>query len=226
VRTISLRLALALVAITAVGMGWFVHRVRSQQEGIELIRRHGGMFYYDFENEGASFPNAPRFWAPAWLVNDLGIDYFHRVTWVRIEDPQFDDEALARLTACLPRIDSLGIIATSITDSGLTYFRGNRWLTALFLERNRIGDAGIDNLGPETMPVLELLDVRGTRVSDAKIRAVRAIFDARESAARKAHPGMRVSEHIVLSGHGVTSYLGGDPRGEYERGIAAKQFGP
>ena len=225
-KRMSLRLALGLVAIAAVGLGWFVHRVRLQQEGIELIRRHGGMYYYDFENQGASFPKIPRSWAPGWLVNNLGIDYFHHVTWVRIEDPHFGDEALGRLTACLLRIDSLGIVGTSITDSGLTHLRGNRWLMALFVERNLIGDAGIDSLGPETMPILELLDVRGTRVSAAKVIAVRAIFDARESALRKAQPGMRISEHMVLSGHPVPSFLGRDPRGEYERSIAPKQSGP
>ncbi len=148
------------------------------------------------------------------------------MTWVRIEDPKFDDEALLRLTACLPRIDSLGIVGTSITDSGLTHLRGNRWLMALFLERNPISDAGIDNLGPETTPILELLDVRGTRVGAVKVIAVKAIFDAHESAARKAHPGMRISEHMVLSGNPVSSYLGRDPRGEYERSIAAQQSGP
>ncbi len=70
-RRLSLRLALGLVAITAVGMGWLVHRVRLQQEGIELIRRHGGMYYYDFENEGAAFPrsHAPGLrvgWSTIW----------------------------------------------------------------------------------------------------------------------------------------------------------------
>jgi hypothetical protein len=49
-KRMSQRLALGLVAVAAVGMGWLVHRVRLQQEGIELIRRHGGMYYYDFEN--------------------------------------------------------------------------------------------------------------------------------------------------------------------------------
>jgi hypothetical protein len=49
-RRISLRLALGLVAIVAVGMGWIANRVRVQQQGIELIRRHGGMYYYDFED--------------------------------------------------------------------------------------------------------------------------------------------------------------------------------
>src|SRR5262249_5306967 len=46
-RRLSLRLALVLVAIVAVGMGWIANRVRLQQQGVELIRRHGGMYYYD-----------------------------------------------------------------------------------------------------------------------------------------------------------------------------------
>jgi hypothetical protein len=220
----SLRLALALVAIAAIAMGWLVHGVRLQKEGIELIRRHGGMYYYDFED--ATLPQPQRSWAPNWLVKALGIDYFHDVTWVRIEDPRFDDADLGRLSACLPRIEAFGIAGTAVTDAGLTHLRGNRRLMALFLERSLITDAGVENLGPDTTPVLELLDVRGTRVSPAKVRAVEAILDARELAARKARPGTRISEHFVLSGHAPPLNLGPNPRGEYEKSIALKQSEP
>jgi hypothetical protein len=223
-RRMSLRLALVLIAIAAMVMGWLVHRVRLQQEGIELIRRHGGMYYYDFED--TTIPQPARSWAPGWLVKNLGIDYFHDVTWVRIEDPRFDDEDLGRLTACLPRIEALGIAGTSITDAGLSHLRGNRRLMALFLERSLITDGGIDNLGPDATPVLEALDLRGTRVSPAKVVAVEAIFDARESAARKAHPGMRISKHLVLSGHAPPLFLGRNPRAEYEKSIAPKPSEP
>jgi hypothetical protein len=224
-RRISLRLALGLVATVASGMGWIAYRVRVQEQGIELIRQHGGMYYYDFEDR-TNYPRAPRSWVPRWLIQSLGMDYFHHVTWVRIEDPRFDDEDLGRLTACLPHIESLGIIGTSITDAGLARLRGNRWLKGLFLTSNRITDAGIDRLSPETMPVLELLDVRGTGVGATKVAAVEVIFEARESAARVAHPTVRVSEHMVLAGGAPPPFLGPDPRGAYEKGLSANQAGP
>jgi hypothetical protein len=223
-RRISLRLALALVAIAAMVVGWLVHGVRLQQEGIELVRRHGGMYYYDFED--LTLPQPQRSWAPRWLVKNLGIDYFHDVTWVRIEDPRFNDDNLRRLTACLPRIEAFGIAGTAVTDAGLTHLRGNRRLMAIFLERSLITDAGIDNLGPDVTPVLDALDVRGTCVSPAKVAAVEAIFDARESAARKAHSGMRISHHLVLSGYAPPLALGPNPRGEYEKSIAPKPTKP
>ena len=226
VRRVSLRIVLGLVAIIAVGMGWFVHRVRVQQEGIELIRQHRGMYYYDFEHEGATSPNVPHSWVPDWLIKNLGVDYFHHVTWARIEDPKFNDEDLSRLTACLPRIESMGIVGTSITDGGLTHLRGNRSLLALFVSSNSLTDAGIDNLGPHTLPVLDLLDVRGTGVSAAKVADVEAIFNVREAAAKKAHPNKRISAHMVLSGFPPPNFLGRDPRAEYETSIAPKQSGP
>jgi hypothetical protein len=151
-RRMSLRLVLGMVAIAAVGMGWIVHLVRLQQEGIELIRRHGGMYYYDFENGGASIPKVPRSWAPGWLIKNLGVDYFHHVAWARIEDPYFDDEDLAKLTACLPRIESLGFVGSSVTDAGLNHLRGNRKLMALFLERNHISDLGLTNSAQRRCP--------------------------------------------------------------------------
>ena len=190
-RRMSLRLVLGLVAIVAVGLGWMVHRVRVQEEGIELIRRHGGMYYYDLEYDDANYPKAPRSWAPGWLTRKLGIDYFHHVASVRIEDPHFDDEDLGRLTACLLRIESIGIVGTSITDAGLTHLRGNRRLKGLWLGKNRINDAGIDKPRPGDYAVL--LHVRGTGVSATTVAAVKAIFDVRESAARKAHPKTRIS---------------------------------
>ena len=133
-------------------------------------------------------PNVPHSWVPDWLIKNLGVDYFHHVTWAHIEDPKFNDEDLSRLTACLPRIESMGIVGTSITDGGLTHLRGNRSLLALFVSSNSLTDAGIDNLGPHTLPVLDLLDVRGTGVSAAKVADVEAIFNVREAAAKKAHP--------------------------------------
>ena len=120
----------------------------------------------------------------------------------------------------------MGIVGTSITDAGLTHLRGNRSLLALFVSSNRLTDAGIDNLDPQTMPVLDLLDVRGTGVSAAKVADVEAIFDVRESAAKKAHPKTRISTHMVLSGMPPPNFLGRDPRAEYETTIAPKQSGP
>jgi hypothetical protein len=225
-RSVSLRLVLGLVAIAAVWMGWIVHRVRVQQEGIDLIRRHGGTYYYDFEYDDSKYPKLPRSWVPGWLIKNLGIDYFHHLASVRIEDPTFDDNDFGRLTARLPRIESLGIHGTSITDAGLRHLRGNRWLLALWVPKNRITDAEIDNLAPETLPVLELLDVRSTGVSAVKIAAVEALFAARESAAKTAHPGTRISQHMVLTGLAAPPFLGRDPRGEYQKSIAPKQSGP
>jgi hypothetical protein len=92
--------------------------------------------------------------------------------------------------------------------------------------KNGITDAGIDNLAPETLPALELLDLRSTDVSAAKVTAVEILFDARESAAKKAHPGVRISNHKVLTGLAHPPILRRDPRGKYEKSIAAKQSGP
>src|SRR5262245_4905883 len=89
----SIRLALGLVAIAAAGLSWIVHRARVQQAGIELIQQHGGMYYYDFEYEDAKFPKRPTSWVPDWLLRPVGVDYFHNVAWVRIENRQFDDES-------------------------------------------------------------------------------------------------------------------------------------
>jgi hypothetical protein len=220
-RGVSLRFLMVMVAVTALGLGWFAYRVRAQRKGIELIRKYHGMYYHDFEYADSTFPKNPRSRVPEWLLRTLGIDAFHNVSSVQIESPQFNDDDLERLTAYLPRIVVLGIAGTSITDNGLLPLRGNRRLEAIFMPRTRVRDAGVDNLAIETMPVLELLDVRGTNVSPAKVATVKAVLDAREASIRRARPGAKISMHMVLSGFGVPpANLGPDPRGDYEKTVA------
>jgi hypothetical protein len=112
---------------------------------------------------------------PAWLRNMIGEDYFHDVTWVRIEGSQFGDSELKQLHA-LDQIESLGIVETAITDDGLRHLRGRTALKGLFLGGNWIGDSGIDRLDLASMPKLELLELRSTLVTDGKLAEIRRRF--------------------------------------------------
>lgn len=216
-RGISLRVSLVLVAVAALGLAWMTYRIRLQQEGIALVRNNVGMYYYDYEFVGGQ----P--WAPDWVIRLLGIDAFHHVTWVRIEGPDFDDADLAQLMACLPRIESLGIIGTMITDEGLASLRGNRRLKGLFLGNSRITDAGIDALDPMSVPALTLLDVRGTGVSAARAAEVQELLAAWNAEAKLAQPGVRIGDYGVLTGelHTPMFFDTSTPRADYERERAA-----
>ena len=135
--------------------------------------------------------------------------------------PSFNDDDLALLTLRFPRIVSLGIDGTSITDRGLACLRGNRSLTGLFIKSKGISDEGIDLLGLETLTDLNLIDVRNTRVTDAKVEEMRKVMSAREAALKLANPGKRINAHDVWSGRLGVPIDVGDPREAYEKSLEA-----
>jgi hypothetical protein len=171
---LSLRLAMGAVLAIAVGLAWFAHAVREQRRARDLILRHNGLYFYEYEPQTVSRYTRET-WVPAWLRRMIGEDWFHDVTWVRIEGPQFGDTELQRLEV-LDRIETLGIVQTAITDAGLRHLRGGKALKGLFLVGNWIGDTGIDALDLASRPRLEVLEIRSTQVSEAKIAEIRKRF--------------------------------------------------
>lgn len=171
---LSLRGLAAVVLGLALVLGWVAWQAREVREAKAMILRNDGLFFYDFEPHTVPPRNA-RKWVPSWLRGVVDEAYFHDVTFVRIEGARFGDPGLERLKA-LDRIESLGIIGTGITDDGLRHLRGRRALQGLFLNGNWIGDAGIDQLGLETLPNLDVLDLSRTLVSDAKLAEIRRRF--------------------------------------------------
>ena len=171
---LRLRSALVLVFVVALTLGWFAWDVRDQRETKETILRHNGVFFYEYEPQTVTQYERVN-WTPAWLRKAIDEDYFHDVTMIRIEGEQFGDAELERLEA-LDRIEALGIVQTAITDDGLRHLRGRKALKSLWLGGNWIGDAGIDNLGLETLPNLEVLEIRQTLVSEAKVAEIQHRF--------------------------------------------------
>lgn len=171
---VSLRLSLLLVLAVALALAGAAWKVRDQRETKEMVLNHDGVFFYEFEPQTTTRYER-KTWVPAWLRQIIGEDFFHDVTYVRIEGPHFGDAELERLKA-FDRIESLGIVQTAITDAGLRHLRGRKALKGLWLDGNWIGDAGIDNLGPETLPQLGLLGITQTLVSAAKVAEIKRRF--------------------------------------------------
>ncbi len=172
--TISVRLSCVVVLAMALLLAWFAHLVREHRRIKEMILRYNGLYYHEFEPQNPK-PYTRNNWVPARIRRLIDEEYFHDITWVRIEGAGFGDEELARLKS-LDRIEALGIIEAKITDAGLRQLRGRVALQALCLGGNWIGDAGIDNLDLGSMPRLELLELRSTLVSDQKLEEIRRRF--------------------------------------------------
>jgi hypothetical protein len=195
---------MAGVLVITSGLAWLAHAIREQRLAKDMILRHGGVFFYEFEPQTVTRYTRKTF-VPAWLRTLIGEDYFHDVTWVRIEGSRFGDLELAQLRA-LDRIESLSIVEAAITDDGLRDLRGRTALKGLFLGGNWIGDRGIDLLDLGSMPQLQVLELRSTQVSDEKIAELRRRF-----------PKLDIlddgpSHRIILPGKG---------RGRHRFGLAA-----
>lgn len=216
---LSLRVSLGMMAFLAIVLGFWANHARQMREATAMIRKHHGMYYYDFEYLDYVFVAKPRSWAPQWMRALIGDECLHDVVYVRITDPSFNDQDLSLLSRRFPKVKSLGIDGTSITDRGLANLRGNRSLTALFVKSKGITDAGIDLLGLETLPNLSLLDVRNTQVSDFKAAEIQKFLVTREADKKRANPGKRIDSHSVWSGRGGSIPENGNPRDVYEKGL-------
>ncbi len=78
----NVRRLIVLVVVIGAGLGWIVRQARVQRYAVAAIERAGGVVAYDWKwSEGRSIPRGKP-WAPQWLVDLIGVDYFGHVTWV------------------------------------------------------------------------------------------------------------------------------------------------
>ena len=81
----SLRALIVLVLLIGCGLGWPVRSAHVQRDAVAAIRRAGGNVLYDWEwNNGKSIARGKP-WAPRWLTDLTGVDYFDHVTSVWLQ---------------------------------------------------------------------------------------------------------------------------------------------
>jgi hypothetical protein len=178
---------IAFTALTGCLLGWLTHNARVQRETVAAIRAAGGTVGYEGALEDSTW------WPPNFLLDNLGIDYFDRVTVIYLTDSRSADSVLPQVGRLhwlrelylggssisdqglrhlkgLTRVVSLDLSATAISDDGLASVEGFYRLRELNLARTRIGDAGIMHL--VKLKDLSKLDVSKTRVSVEGTRAL------------------------------------------------------
>jgi Leucine-rich repeat (LRR) protein len=84
---ISLRGMFVAITLLCVALGWFVWQARQQREAVNWVQSHGGQVAYEYQLSETNFivhgvwRDADPF-APTWLVELIGIDYFDSVVEV------------------------------------------------------------------------------------------------------------------------------------------------
>src|SRR5262245_33603091 len=97
-------------------LAWIVQSARIQRDAGWMIKDAGGTVIYDWTNR-SEIPER-KLWAPRWLVELVGLDYFGHVTDVGLSATRITDSELAQLRA-LKTLSHLFLSATRITDVGL-----------------------------------------------------------------------------------------------------------
>ena len=136
----SVRALMMIVLILGGMLAWVVHLAHAQRDAVAAIRSAGGQATYDWQlkrlpNGVARLDPKARPWAPSWLLEHLGPDYFGHVEDVTLETRNADAvmkqvEKLDKLRVI--RVSTGGIDVAplaragleSLPNVGLTRFKG------------------------------------------------------------------------------------------------------
>ena len=194
---------LVLVLVIGLGLGGMILWVRSarvQRVAAAEILKAGGSVTYVRGFLANPFA-AQNSWAPRWLGEWIGQDYFDPVTVVglnqvskantavvlvcvgrltQLERLQLDglsvgDAGLVHLEP-LTGLSYLDLSGTQISDAGLVHIESLTKLSILYLGRTRVTDAGLIHLKGLTR--LSELHLDGTQVSDAGLAQLQGLSDS------------------------------------------------
>jgi internalin A len=174
-----------IVIVMGAGLGWVVRSARIQREAVQAITRAGGWVKYEWEwtvgNAGRGLPTndgpGGKPWAPQWLVDLIGVDFFSHATNASLGEKGTDAllvqvgrlRRLQRLNVNQPpaqslvyeagrpsRLQRLSVGTSSVSDAGLAHLKGLACLSTLTLLRTQVTDAGVKELR-QALPNLRII---------------------------------------------------------------------
>jgi Leucine-rich repeat (LRR) protein len=173
----SLRTLIVVVLLAGGMLGRIVHRAHVQRDTVAAIKRAGGTVHYDWEMKSdGSFRTSSQPWAPKWLVDGVGMDYFGHVHRVDLLNQGSDGDlvTIGRLSG----LWNLNLDGSQATDAGLANLKGLTDLERLYLPITNVGDAGLLDL--KHLTHLTELHVSGTRISDGGLKHLRGMTNLKE----------------------------------------------
>jgi Leucine Rich repeat len=164
-RFLRFRIRGLLVLVLVIGAGlWVVHEARIQRAAVTEIEKAGGMVKYDWRwREGDELPGGKP-WAPKWLVNLMGVDYFGHVTAAWLVSPVTPADAALPHVGRLFQLQELYVYSESVSDAGIANLKGLASLSDLWLTRTKVPDAALAHL--KGLTKLTRLHLGETQVTD------------------------------------------------------------
>jgi hypothetical protein len=186
----SVRCLIVLVLVVGGWLAWLVRHAHVQREAVAAIVKGGNTVEYDWQWSNGRFNPGGEPWAPRWLVELAGVDYFGNVVSAVVinasEHKLIHLGKLGKLRNLVITVESdtadawlvhlngltnlleLNLGGAHVTDAGLAHLAGLTNLSGLGLDCPRVSDAGLASL--KGLPKLSVLDVEGTQVTEAGIR--------------------------------------------------------
>lgn len=178
----SLRTFLIAVTLFCMLLAWRLHRAKQQREAVKAIAAAGGWVHYDYQlgdSRAADIDPEARPWEPKWLLDLVGIDFFHDVAEVNMvynEDSGSRRDNYHRIKigpqlAHFPRLRVLLLKDEIVDDAGMAYVGRLKRLECLyFWDATKITDAGAKHL--RNMPRLRYIHLSTSQVGDEGLAAI------------------------------------------------------
>ena len=171
----SVRGLIIFILVFGLWLGYLVRSAKIQRDAVAAITSAYGHASYNWQKNGAFDILDAKPWAPRWLVDRIGVDYFGHVVSVSLPDkPDAVCEQVGRLT----RLERLTFGYSQLGDAGLAHLRGLTNLTYLDLRGTKVTDAGLANL--KRMTSLKCIDLSDTQVSDAGLAHLKGLTSLTE----------------------------------------------
>jgi len=171
------------VTAFTIWLSLYIRGVLEQRDAADAIREFGGSVRYDFQYPSGSYdgrdfdPNAESS-VPQWLLERIGVDFFHDVVEVNLGyrvgrgnfievNTHHSDEALQHLVG-LPNLRVLTLDVGQASDDSMRYFQGIRRLERLCMAGADVGDEGVANL--ESLKRLRNVYISDARLTDKSMR--------------------------------------------------------
>ncbi|HEX2473670.1 MAG TPA: hypothetical protein VHK01_02925 [Lacipirellulaceae bacterium] len=156
-----LRTLLLAITVASVWLGFHVRSARVQERSVAAIHQYGGWVRYEFQFPSGeyfhkSFDRQARSPLPKWLLDRLGVDFFHDVVQVNLnysddsgtrkENHNPSDEALQHLFG-FPKLRILLLSDTQASDSSMRHLAQLKKLERLYMwDVVNVTDAGAAHL--------------------------------------------------------------------------------
>jgi hypothetical protein len=76
---------IVLVLVIGVWLGWIVRSAQIERDAVAAVVKAGGGVHYDWAwSNGKSLPGGKP-WAPRWLTDLIGVEYFSKITAVLLD---------------------------------------------------------------------------------------------------------------------------------------------